>query len=154
MADQHNFSRIKLFGRAGGWTLFSWWRAQREWCCPTFRALHEARHDRDLFLFVRPPGWASSIVPSFWLAFRSICQCDLPRLPAQGLPPDLPVSIARSRRILYCPGCGAELERFYSGGRWEKLYDPVIAQEFELPTSQVVSTEPTARPGGAGLSGF
>jgi hypothetical protein len=122
--------------------VLSWWSEQRDWCCPTFRELHEARYGRDLFLFVRPPGWASTTAPSFWLAFRSVRQCDLARLPVRVAPPDEPVTISTYRRIANCPGCGAELERFY-WRRWEQLLDPVIMQEFELPTSTANS------PGGA-----
>jgi hypothetical protein len=133
--------------------LFSWWREQREWCCPTFRGLHDARYGRGPFVFVRPPGWASVPGPSFWLAFRSVRQRDLPRLPARGLPPDVPVTVSTYERIFYCPGCGSELDKFYAGGRWEKLFDPAITQEFELPTRNAGSAGPSAAPDGAGRDG-
>jgi len=123
--------------------LFSWWSEQRDLCCSFFQKLHNARYERDLFIFVRPPGWASTTAPSFWLAFRSVRQRDLARLPVQELPADVPVTISTYRRIVYCPGCGAELERFYQDC-WEKLLDPVILQEFELRTSKPSSAEPHA----------
>jgi hypothetical protein len=102
---------------------------------------------------VRPPGWASTTSPSFWLAFRAVRQRDLARLPAQGLPPDVTVTILTYRRIFCCPDCGTELERFYLG-RWEQLLDPVIVQEFELPTSRANSAEQGVAPDGAGRGGI
>ena len=119
---------------AEGTTLFGRWFGQRDWCCEAFRALHEARYDRDLFVFVRPPGWAMNCpAPTFWLAFRSVRHQDRTR-PVQGLPPDRPLTISTSRRILRCPWCGVELERHYQK-QWEKLFDPAIFQEFELPVT-------------------
>jgi hypothetical protein len=117
--------------------LFEPWFGKRDWCCEAFRELHEARYGRELFVFVRPPGGASSCAaPTFWLAFRSVRQQDLTRLPPQVLPPDVPVTISTSRRIFRCPWCGVELERFYQG-RSDKLLDPAIFQEFEIPVTSV-----------------
>jgi hypothetical protein len=110
--------------------LFSWLFARRDWCCPMFRQLHEARHERGLFVFVRRAGWASTTAPTFWLAFRSVRQPDLARLPPRAIPADVPVTISTSRRIFHCPGCGAHLESFYAR-RWEPLLDPAIVQEFD-----------------------
>src|SRR5262249_15966351 len=119
--------------------LFGRWFRRDDWCCPSFRELHEARYGRELFVFVRPPGWGNTCAPSFWLAFRSVRQQDLPQLPGRGFSTDVPLTISTYRRIIYCPGCGAELEWFYRD-RYEKLLDPVIFQEFELPTSEQAST--------------
>ena len=115
--------------------MFGRWFGQHDWCCQPFRELHEARYGRGLFVFVRPLGWAGSTTPTFWLAFRSVRQPDLARLPVPGLPPIVPITISTSRRIFRCPWCGAELERFYRE-RSEELLDPAIFQEFELPTSE------------------
>jgi hypothetical protein len=122
--------------------LFGRWFGQQDWCCQGFRELHEARHGRELFVFVRPPGWGPCTAPTFWLAFRSVRQEDLPRLPNHRLPPDMPVTLSTYRRIVRCPWCGAELERFYRD-HWQMLHDPAIVQEFELPGS---SDEPSAAP--------
>jgi hypothetical protein len=125
--------------------LFERWFRQQDWCCQPFRELLEARHGRELFVFVRPPGWGPCLVPTFWLAFRSIRQKDLPRLPRDGLPPDMPVTLSTCRRIFRCPWCGVELEGFYRG-HWQEGHDPVIVQEFELPVSSEGSAEPAAAP--------
>ena len=95
--------------------------------------MHGARYERGLFVYVRPPDWASTSAPSFWLAFRSVRKQDLDVLAEAGLPPDVPITLSRSRRLLFCPGCGVELDRFYLA-RWQMLLDPVILEEFELPT--------------------
>jgi hypothetical protein len=112
--------------------LFGWFFKKDEWCCSSFRDLYEARCGRRLFVFVRPARWGGCQLPSFWLAFRSVRHQDLSRFSAAGLPPDLPLTISTSLRIIRCPWCGIDLDEFYKG-RSAELVDPVILREFELP---------------------
>jgi hypothetical protein len=101
---------------------------KEEWCCPLFRELYEYRHERTLFVFARPPGWAGCTAFTFWLAFRCVRSADHQRIPWQQFPPDLPITISTSQRILYCPYCGAHLEQSY-GDRGALLVDSAIVKE-------------------------
>ena len=103
--------------------MFAWLFGKEDWCCPAFRNLYEGRYDRYLFVFARPPGWGRITVLSFWLAFRSVRHEDRRRL--QMLPPDVPLTISTSERVLYCPFCGANLEQVY-GGREAELVESSI----------------------------
>jgi hypothetical protein len=114
--------------------LFDWLWGKPQWCCAPFQRLFESRYERDLFVFARRLSVDAANGLSFWLAFRSIRQQDLAR-PICITPPDVPVTISTSLRILRCPWCGTLLEEFYAG-RDGVLVDPVILQEFELPVNR------------------
>jgi hypothetical protein len=101
----------------------------REWCCDWFRCSRELRNERGMFIFVLPPVPNIKETHTFFLGFRSVKPCDLPKWNQVEVPHNLAVLLSCHQAISHCPGCGVNLTRFY-GDRAANLIDDDISREF------------------------
>lgn len=101
-----------------------------KWCCTGFQAKYEQRHERGFLVFVRPPDSANVNEPTFYFAFRAV-ELDQQKTLAVTRKGRLEgcISLAGCMRMRFCPGCGAELARFYQRS-WPELVDQRLIDEF------------------------
>lgn len=95
-----------------------------KWCCEFIKQLFADRHERGIYVYAEPPREYVKEV-TFWIAMRSVEQQHL----GQNIGSmNVPLTLSTSRRIIYCPGCGKNLAKFYKRNYQQLVDDDIVAE--------------------------
>ena len=84
------------------------------WCCDKLELAFAARSQRGIYVYAESPQPQIGVCHTFWLGMRSVeddilIHGQLLDLPREGDP----VTLETWQRIIFCPWCGRNLEKFY-----------------------------------------
>src|SRR4051812_10132446 len=100
------------------------------YCCSSLKDSFDSRHERGLFVFVRPSMRAGA-PPVFAFACRSVLPGDHEQLQQIALSRSAPITLTSQQAIRFCPWCGVILADFYKD-TYGEMMDEVLIAEFGL----------------------